>query len=56
MSFLKKLFTEECPTCKDQLVSKSDTLFSQIIKFCPNGHYEKEFHPALETWVETYKQ
>jgi len=53
MTFLKNLFTEKCPTCQDPLVNKSTSLPSQIVKYCPNGHYEKERHPALEVWVET---
>ncbi|MDC3424349.1 hypothetical protein NC797_07490 [Aquibacillus sp. 3ASR75-11] len=51
---LKNLFIEKCPKCKDMLVNKSNTLTAQVIKSCPKGHYEKEFHPALESYVEIY--
>ncbi|MDC3414731.1 hypothetical protein NC797_16835 [Aquibacillus sp. 3ASR75-11] len=54
MNILKNLFIEKCPKCKDTLVNKPNTLTTQIIKFCPNGHYEKEFHPALESYIEKH--
>ncbi|WHX38475.1 hypothetical protein QNH36_12215 [Mesobacillus sp. AQ2] len=50
------LFKEKCPRCdatlkvKKQLESKTI-----IVKVCPSAHYEKEFHPALETYIETYR-
>ncbi|WP_170008534.1 hypothetical protein [Bacillus fonticola] len=55
MNILKNFFIEKCPKCNDVLVNKTHTLTAQIIKFCPNGHYEKEFHPALESYIETKK-
>jgi phage FluMu protein Com len=56
MSILNHLFVEKCPTCKENLaVNKTNPLSTQVIKSCPNGHYEKEFHPALESYIETVK-
>jgi hypothetical protein len=55
MNILKNLLIEKCPKCKESLVNKSCTFTAKIIKFCPNGHYEKEYHPALETYIETLK-
>lgn len=56
MNILHHLFTEKCPTCGAKLTTdQSNTLFAHVIKSCPSGHYVKEFHPALETYVE-YRQ
>ncbi|TVY00988.1 hypothetical protein FPZ49_32875 [Paenibacillus cremeus] len=55
MSFFNKLTQERCPICKEPLTTdKSNTLFSHVIKSCPKDHYEKEFIPALEGYVEHY--
>ncbi|WLV24041.1 hypothetical protein QR721_10395 [Aciduricibacillus chroicocephali] len=56
MSFFKNLFVEKCPTCQVPLISQSTAFPSQIVKSCPNGHYEKEKHPAFDIWVETEKK
>lgn len=56
MAFLKKLFIERCPTCNKILEThQSKSLKAVVIKSCPNQHYQKEFHPAFETYIETYK-
>lgn len=56
MLLLKKVFTDRCPVCQEALVADSTyLLLSHVKKSCPNGHFEKEFHPALETVIETYK-
>ncbi|WP_164745649.1 hypothetical protein [Neobacillus mesonae] len=56
MSIFKNLFMEHCPKCKKVLETKhSKPLQSIVIKSCPENHYHKEFHPALETYIETYK-
>jgi hypothetical protein len=56
MSILKGLFVEKCPKCKEALVANNANHFlAKIIKSCPNGHYEKEYHPALESYIETIK-
>ncbi|MEO2076091.1 MAG: hypothetical protein ABGX20_12050 [Bacillus sp. (in: firmicutes)] len=56
MRFLKNLFVEHCPKCNKVLETHhSNTLKSIIIKSCPEQHYQKEFHPALETYIETHK-
>lgn len=56
MSFLNVLFNEKCPVCKKILNSNDTTSFSAIIiKACPDNHYLKEFHPALETYIESYQ-
>ncbi|MDT8862228.1 hypothetical protein N0O92_18620 [Alkalihalobacillus sp. MEB130] len=50
------LFKDTCPTCKQTLKhDKSEALIGRIVKHCPEGHYEKEYHPALETFVETIR-
>ena len=50
------LFKEKCPQCgailKVKKLHESKTI---IVKVCPSAHYEKEFHPALETYIETYR-
>ncbi|UOQ93942.1 hypothetical protein MUO14_02905 [Halobacillus shinanisalinarum] len=51
---IKNLFKEKCPQCKEHLtVNRTSLLSSQVVKFCPKGHYEKEYHPALESYIET---
>lgn len=56
MNVFKSLFQEKCPTCKKTLITdKSDVFHSIVRKSCPEQHYEKEFHPALETYIERYK-
>lgn len=51
-----KFFVEKCPRCKAALeVKDNPSCKAIIIKACPAGHYEKEFHPALETYIETIK-
>jgi hypothetical protein len=56
MSLLKKLFADDCPVCHETLITnRTNLLLSHVKKSCPNGHFEKEFHPALETFVETFK-
>ncbi|WP_039075760.1 MULTISPECIES: hypothetical protein [Bacillus] len=53
MKVLTFLFSERCPTCNKKLkTTKSNALQSIIIKACPNHHYQKECHPALETFIE----
>lgn len=56
---LKHLFTlkDVCPTCKKVLTIDTVHFFSShITKQCPDGHYERESHPALETPIEILKQ
>jgi hypothetical protein len=54
MHILKKLFVEHCPICDKQLETyNSNTLKSIVIKSCPDGHYQKEFHPAFEAYIES---
>jgi len=56
MSFLKRLFSDKCPTCNKVLnTNKSNFLKARVIKTCPENHYQKEFHPALETYIESDK-
>lgn len=56
MSILKRLFVEHCPKCRKELkVEKSNSLKGIVIKSCPDHHYQKEFHPAFETYIESYK-
>lgn len=55
MTFINKLTQEKCPVCNETLITdKSKPLFSHVIKSCPNDHYEKEFIPSLEGYVEHY--
>ncbi|MBY0030887.1 hypothetical protein H7K20_27935 [Priestia aryabhattai] len=50
------LLKERCPKCKKVLnTRKSNALSATVIKSCPDNHYQKEFHPALETFVESDK-
>ncbi|AND43069.1 MULTISPECIES: hypothetical protein [Bacillaceae] len=54
--FFKSFFNEKCPTCNKNLVSdKTNSLLSIVIKSCPDNHFQKEYHPALETYVESNK-
>jgi hypothetical protein len=54
MGFFKHLFAEHCPKCNKVLETQhSNTLSGVIIKSCPEQHYQKEFHPALETYIES---
>jgi hypothetical protein len=54
MFFLKNLFIERCPSCKKILETyRSDFYKSVVIKSCPKKHYQKEFHPALEMYIES---
>lgn len=56
MRFLKDLFNEKCPKCGSVLHTKSDLASKSIIvKLCPNLHFQKEYHPALETYIESNK-
>lgn len=56
MRFLKNLFTEHCPTCHHVLETQhSNSLKAIVVKSCPNNHYQKEFHPALETYIESHR-
>jgi hypothetical protein len=54
MNILKRLFVEQCPRCNKILEThNSNTLKAIVIKSCPDGHYQKEFHPAFETYIES---
>ncbi|MFB4163941.1 hypothetical protein ACE1TI_08880 [Alteribacillus sp. JSM 102045] len=56
MTLLRKLLHDYCPSCKQPLITKKSNVFSaEVIKTCPKGHYKKEFHPAIETYIETTK-
>ncbi|WP_162990442.1 hypothetical protein [Mesobacillus foraminis] len=56
MKIFDCLFKEICPQCQRALeTNKSDIFKGIIIKACPNGHFQKEFHPALETYIESNK-
>ena len=56
MKFLKRPFIDTCPTCNKVLdTNKSDFIKAIVVKTCPDNHYRKEFHPALETYIESYK-
>ncbi|WP_394235876.1 hypothetical protein [Niallia oryzisoli] len=55
MHFLKKMFIDHCPKCNKVLETKhSETLKAIVIKSCPENHFQKEFHPAFETYIETH--
>lgn len=55
MLFLKKLFIEHCPKCNKVLETQNSNIIKAVvIKSCPNQHYQKEFHPALETYIESH--
>jgi hypothetical protein len=53
MNLFSRLLQERCPVC-DKVIDtvKSQNLHSIVIKEC-ELHYRKEFHPALETYIET---
>jgi len=54
MSLFKTLFSEKCPECKKPLVTEKTAFMNSIVKtFCPDNHYQKEYHPALETVIES---
>ncbi len=54
MSLIKCLFTDKCPICNKVLETNNSNFFkATIIKTCPDNHYQKEFHPALETYIES---
>ncbi|KAF0815686.1 MULTISPECIES: hypothetical protein [Cytobacillus] len=56
MGLLSRLFNEKCPQCQKTLeTNKSNIYKGIIIKSCPNLHYQKEYHPALELYVESGK-
>lgn len=56
MSLFKTFFNEKCPKCGRSLDTKANPESKSIIvKMCPNMHYQKEFHPALETYIESNK-
>ncbi len=56
MRLISTLTQEKCPICKEPLTTnKSKAIFSHIIKSCPKDHYEKEFIPSLEGYVEHYQ-
>ena len=56
MSIFKSLFTEKCPTCKKTLVTDKSNVFHVVIKkSCPDQHFEKEYHPALESYIESHR-
>ena len=56
MRLFKNLFIEHCPKCNKVLDTKnSNILKSIVIKSCPELHYQKEFHPAFETYIESNK-
>lgn len=56
MTRFKKWFLDEYPICKETLMTDRTNLFlTHIKKSCPNGHFEKEFLPALESFVETVR-
>ena len=55
MSFLKRLFIDRCPTCDKVLeTNQSNFIKAIVIKSCPENHYQKEFHPALETYIVSH--
>lgn len=54
MKLFQSLFSERCPKCKKVLnTSKSNALQATTVKFCTELHYQKEFHPGLELFVES---
>lgn len=56
MKFLKLLLNERCPKCNKVLdTAKSNILCATVIKHCPDNHFQKEYHPALETFIEMGK-
>jgi len=56
MTFFKRFLNEKCPTCnKDLETNKSNIYKSVVVKSCPENHFQKEYHPALESYIETNK-
>ncbi|MBM7573276.1 DNA-directed RNA polymerase subunit M/transcription elongation factor TFIIS [Aquibacillus albus] len=54
MGLINWLFTEKCPECNEHLTTvKSETIVALVIKSCPVCTYKKEFHPTLETYIES---
>ncbi|CAI9390645.1 hypothetical protein ACTQ5K_18325 [Niallia sp. Sow4_A1] len=54
MRLFKTLFSEKCPECQKTLVTDKTAFMNSIVKkSCPDNHYQKEYHPALETYVES---
>ncbi|MDP4104778.1 MAG: hypothetical protein Q8935_07480 [Bacillota bacterium] len=54
MNIFKKLFVEHCPLCNKVLETQdSNFLKAIVIKSCPDNHYRKEFHPAIEAYIES---
>jgi len=53
---IKRLLIETCPKCNQELdTTTSDSYKAVVVKSCPNNHFKKEFHPALETYIESEK-
>ncbi|MFD2682396.1 hypothetical protein [Bacillus seohaeanensis] len=56
MNVLKRLMYEKCPKCNKKLeTSKSHIINAVVIKSCPENHFQREYHPALETYIESDK-
>ncbi|WP_449622624.1 hypothetical protein [Robertmurraya sp. Marseille-Q9965] len=56
MKFIKNLFMDKCPHCNKVLINSTSSMLNPIvIKSCPDGHYEKEYHSALESVIEKPK-
>ncbi|WP_202617823.1 hypothetical protein [Bacillus dakarensis] len=56
MNLFKRLFSEKCPHCHKTLeTNQSNIVKGIIIKACPDQHFQKEFHPALETYISSSK-
>jgi hypothetical protein len=56
MSIWKRLFFEKCPQCQKTLETNKSKIYKGIIiKSCPDLHFQKEYHPALETYIESDK-
>ncbi|KKB35804.1 hypothetical protein [Bacillus thermotolerans] len=56
MNLFNCLLSEKCPYCRKTLeTSKSNIRKGIVIKACPDQHFQKEFHPALETYIENRK-
>lgn len=54
MGIFKSLFIEHCPECNKVLETRHSNFFKAVvIKSCPGCHYQKEFHPAFETYIES---
>lgn len=45
LRYLKSIFQHRCPTCKEPLHTKVDSL--HCTKQCPNGHYREETYSPL---------